>query len=162
MPPGSGRRTLSVIIGQSPHSSLVLGLFGADWFYLSCGDAIFISIGLNKLLASSIAILLLCHMSGWCVVYLSYQTYKKLAGTFHIKQIKKLCLLFSGSGSTLEVRKSILPFSSSLSVRKFFHFIFLTIRPHTVTQVATSWPSLGGGSTTPGSPLDTGRGFYEF
>ena len=30
------------------------------------------------------------------------------------------------------------------------------------TQVATSWPSLGGGSTTPGSPLDTGRGFYEF
>ena len=30
------------------------------------------------------------------------------------------------------------------------------------TQVATSWPSLGGGSTIPGSPLDTGRGFYEF
>ena len=58
-----------------------------------------------------------CHvMSGWCVV--------------HVKHLKKLCLLFSGSGSTLEVRKSILPFSSSLSVRKFFHFIFLTIRPH--------------------------------
>ena len=55
----------------------MLGLFGADWFYLSCGDAIFISIGLNKLLASSIAILLMCHMSGWCVVYLSYQTDKK-------------------------------------------------------------------------------------
>ena len=55
-----------------------------------------------------------------------------LAGgcTFHMKHIKKLCLLFSGSGSTLEVRKSILPFSSSLSVRKFFHFIFLTIRAH--------------------------------
>ena len=58
-----------------------------------------------------------CHvMSGWCVV--------------HVKHLKKLCLLFSGSGSTLEVRKSMLPFSSLLSVRKFFHFIFLTIRPH--------------------------------
>ena len=47
--------------------SVFLGLLGGDWFYLSCGDAIFILIGLTKLLFSSIGFLLMCHLCGWYV-----------------------------------------------------------------------------------------------
>ena len=159
LPPGSGRRTLPVLIEQSPHSSLVLGLFGADWFYLSCGDAIFISIGLNKLLASSIAILLMCHMSGWCVVYLSYQTYKKLcllfmschvmsclAGVLFMSSIQKNCACYSQDPDQLwksESQFCLFPLrslwenSSILSFWRFDHTLWhrLLLRGHLLVVV---------------------------